>query len=105
MDRIPAMQIFMRVAVAGSFVRAAETPSLPLSTVTSSIKSLEKYLQVRLLNRTTRRVSLIPEGLQYRARCREFRQQSAGLQRFSLPHSSDTPVRHENIFGVEPVMG
>ncbi|WP_142910440.1 helix-turn-helix domain-containing protein, partial [Klebsiella pneumoniae] len=49
MDRIPAMQIFMRVAVAGNFVRAAETPSLPSSTVTSSIKSLEKYLQVRLL--------------------------------------------------------
>lgn len=38
MDRIQAMQIFMRVAQAGSFVRAAETLSLPSSTVTSSIK-------------------------------------------------------------------
>ena len=58
MDRIQAMQIFMRVAEGGSFVRAAETLLLPSSTVTSSIKSLENYLQVRLLNRTTRRVSL-----------------------------------------------
>lgn len=72
MDRIQAMQIFTRVAEAGSFVRAAETLSLPSSTVTSTIKSLEKYLQVRLLNRTTRRVSLTPEGMQYLAQCREI---------------------------------
>ena len=66
------MQVFMRVAEAGSFVRAAKTLSLPSSTVTSTIKNLEKYLQVRLLNRTTRRVSLTPEGLQYLAQCREI---------------------------------
>ncbi|WP_293797624.1 LysR family transcriptional regulator [uncultured Pantoea sp.] len=72
MDRIQAMQVFTRVAEAGSFVRAAETLSLPSSTVTSTIKNLEKYLRVRLLNRTTRRVSLTPEGLQYLAQCREI---------------------------------
>lgn len=72
MDRLQAMQIFMRVAEAGSFVRAAETLSLPSSTVTSTIKNLEKYLQVRLLNRTTRRVSLTSEGAQYLAQCREI---------------------------------
>lgn len=72
MDRIQAMQVFLRVAEAGSFVRAAETMSLPSSTVTSTIKNLEKYLQVRLLNRTTRRVSLTPEGLQYLGQCREI---------------------------------
>lgn len=72
MDRIQAMQVFLRVAEAGSFVRAAETLSLPSSTVTSTIKNLEKYLQVRLLNRTTRRVSLTSEGLQYLAQCREI---------------------------------
>lgn len=72
MDRIQAMQVFTRVAEAGSFVRAAETLSLPSSTVTSTIKNLEKYLQLRLFNRTTRRVSLTPEGLQYLAQCREI---------------------------------
>lgn len=72
MDRLQAMQIFTRVAEAGSFVRAAETLSLPSSTVTSTIKNLEKYLQVRLLNRTTRRVSLTPEGVRYLAQCREI---------------------------------
>lgn len=72
MDRIQAMQVFTRVAEAGSFVRAAETLSLPSSTVTSTIKNLEKHLQVRLLNRTTRRVSITPEGMQYLAQCREI---------------------------------
>jgi len=41
------MQVFIRVAEAGSFVRPAETLSLPSSTVTSTIKNLKKYLQVR----------------------------------------------------------
>lgn len=72
MDRIQSMQIFVRVAEAESFVRAAETLSLPASTVTSTIKNLEKHLQVRLLNRTTRRVSLTPHGLQYLTQCREI---------------------------------
>jgi len=72
MDRIQAMQVFVRVAEAGSFIQAAQTLSLPASTVTSSVKSLEKYLQVRLLNRTTRRVSLTPEGARYLAQCREI---------------------------------
>ena len=56
MDRIQAMQIFMRVAETGSFVQAAETPLLPSSTVSSTIKTSKN--QVRLLNRTTRRVNL-----------------------------------------------
>lgn len=72
MDRIQAMQVFVRVAEAGSFIHAAETLSLPASTVSSTIKRLEKHLQVRLLNRTTRRVSLTPEGTQYLAQCQEI---------------------------------
>lgn len=72
MDRIQAMQTFVRVAEAGNFVRAAETLNLPASTVTTTIKNLEKYLKVRLFNRTTRRVSLTSEGLQYLTKCREI---------------------------------
>jgi LysR family transcriptional regulator, regulator for bpeEF and oprC len=43
LDRIQAMQIFVRVAEAESFINAAETLSLPASTVTSTVKNLEKY--------------------------------------------------------------
>ncbi|MDS7693300.1 LysR family transcriptional regulator [Acinetobacter soli] len=72
LDRIQAMQIFVRVAEAESFIHAAEALSLPASTVTSTVKNLEKYLQVRLLNRTTRRVSLTPEGAEYLIQCRDI---------------------------------
>ncbi len=70
MDRVQAMQVFLRVVESGSFIRAAETLSLPASSVTGIIKRLEKHLQTRLLNRSTRKLSLTPEGEQYFHRCR-----------------------------------
>jgi len=72
MDRVQAMQVFLRVVESGSFIRAAETLSLPASSVTGIIKRLEKHLQTRLLNRSTRKLSLTPEGEQYFDRCREI---------------------------------
>lgn len=71
MDRLQAMKVFLRVVETNSFVRAAETLSLPASSVTGMVKALEKHLQVRLLNRTTRSLSLTPEGEQYALRCQE----------------------------------
>lgn len=72
MDRVQAMQVFLRVVESGSFVRAAETLGLPASSVTGIIKRLEKHLQIRLLNRSTRNLSLTPEGERYFYRCREI---------------------------------
>lgn len=72
MDRIKAMQVFLRVVESGSFVRAADTLGLPASSVTSMIKRLEKHLQTRLLHRSTRSLSLTPEGDRYARRCREI---------------------------------
>lgn len=72
MDRIQAMQVFSRVVETNSFVRAAETLALPPSSVTSIIKNLEKFLEVRLLHRTTRSLSLTEDGQRYYARCREI---------------------------------
>ena len=66
------MQVFLRVVEGGSFVRAAETLGLPASSVTAIIKRLEKHLQTRLLNRSTRNLSLTPEGERYFHRCREI---------------------------------
>lgn len=72
MDRILAMQAYVRVVEAKSFVRAAEALSMPPSTVTGLIKGLEKHLRVRLLNRTTRSVSLTSEGERYYLQCHEI---------------------------------
>lgn len=65
MDRFQAMQVFTAVVEANSFSQAAENLGLPRATVTTIIQGLEKRLQVRLLNRTTRRLSLTPDGAAY----------------------------------------
>jgi LysR family transcriptional regulator for bpeEF and oprC len=69
MDRFQAMQVFTRVVDANSFTRAADSLGLPRTTVTTTIQGLEAMLQVRLLNRTTRRLSLTPDGAAYYERC------------------------------------
>ncbi len=65
MDRFQAMQVFVRVVEANSFTRAADGLALPRTTVTTVIQNLERHLGVRLLNRTTRRISLTPDGAAY----------------------------------------
>lgn len=68
-DRFQAMQVFMRVVDANSFSRAADNLDMPRATVTTTIQNLESLLQVRLLNRTTRRISLTPDGAAYYDHC------------------------------------
>lgn len=65
MDRIAAMNAFVRVVEAGTFTKAADTLDLPNATVTRLIQGLEQDLKVRLLHRTTRRVTVTPEGATY----------------------------------------
>jgi len=65
MDRFQAMQVFVRVVDANSFTRAADSLALPRTTVTTAVQNLERRLGVRLLNRTTRRISLTPDGAAY----------------------------------------
>lgn len=69
MDRFQAMQVFTRVVDANSFTGAADLLGLPRATVTTIIQNLEALLQVRLLNRTTRRLSLTPDGAAYYEHC------------------------------------
>ena len=69
MDRLQAMQVFVRIVDTASFSRAAEMLRLPKATVSTSIQALESHLGVKLLNRTTRRVHVTPDGAAYYARC------------------------------------
>jgi LysR family transcriptional regulator for bpeEF and oprC len=62
MDRLKALEIFKAVADRGSFVKAADALDLSTAVVSRSVQDLEAALGVRLLQRTTRRVSLTPEG-------------------------------------------
>lgn len=65
MDRIQSMKVFARVVESGSFTRAAESLALPKGTATKLVQQLETHLRVKLLNRTTRRVTVTPEGAVY----------------------------------------
>jgi LysR family transcriptional regulator for bpeEF and oprC len=72
MDRLKAMQVFIRVVETEGFGKAAETLSLPPSTVTRAIKELESSLGVRLLQRTTRQLSLTANGAAYYNACQRI---------------------------------
>jgi LysR family transcriptional regulator, regulator for bpeEF and oprC len=69
MDRLQAMQVFVQVVDAGSFTRAADVLRLPKASVTTLVQGLEAHLRVKLLNRTTRRVSVTADGAAYYERC------------------------------------
>ncbi len=65
MDKLAAMQAFVRVVDSGTFTRAADLMNVPKSTVTRLVQELEKELGVRLLHRTSRHLTLTQEGQAY----------------------------------------
>lgn len=65
MDQIAAMRAFVRVVEAGTFSRAADLLDMPKPTLTKLVQQLESHLRTRLLNRTTRRVGVTPDGAAY----------------------------------------
>ncbi|CAH0282734.1 HTH-type transcriptional regulator DmlR [Massilia sp. Bi118] len=65
MDHLLALRAFVRIAEAGSFGKAADQLGVPRSTASKLIQDLEVHLETRLLQRTTRRITVTPEGAQY----------------------------------------
>jgi len=72
MDRLAGITAFVRVAERGGFSAAARHLNLSTSTVSDQVQALENALGVRLLNRTTRRVSLTEIGREYYERCSQI---------------------------------
>jgi DNA-binding transcriptional LysR family regulator len=72
MDKYQQMRVFYAVVDVGSFVAAAETLSMSKAAVSRYVSDLEKRLGVRLLHRTTRKLSVTPEGEVFFARCRDI---------------------------------
>ncbi len=75
MDRITALQLFVRAVETGSFSKAARDVQLTQPTVTKHIAALEKKLGARLLNRNTRGLSLTEIGTAYYEKCRVILEQ------------------------------
>ncbi|HEY0064241.1 MAG TPA: LysR family transcriptional regulator, partial [Telluria sp.] len=72
MDKVKAMQTFVRIVEANSFSKAAEILQLPRASLTATMQNLEAFLGTQLLQRTTRRLSVTPDGAQYYQQCIEI---------------------------------
>ena len=85
------MALFVRVVETGGIARAAESLRIPKATATTLLQKLEASLGVKLLNRTTRRVSVTADGAAYYTRATailaEVREAEEALsQRAAAPH-------------------
>lgn len=80
------MQVFVRVAEAGSFIAVAHQLDVDRSVVTRQIGALEKSLGIKLINRSTRRLSLSTAGAAFLEQCRVILQ---------MVESAETGLRQE----------
>ncbi len=81
MDRIEAMSTLLAVVRAGSLSAASRDLGTPLATVSRHVSELEARLGTRLLNRTTRRVTLTDAGEAYVEACRSILEQVEAAER------------------------
>jgi DNA-binding transcriptional LysR family regulator len=90
MDRLESMSILVAAVEAGSLSAAARRLGTPLATVSRKVSELEGHLKARLLNRTSRRLTLTDAGQSYVAACRRILEQVDEAERaasgeFSAP--------------------
>lgn len=112
LNRWLAMNVFVKVVEQGSFARAAERMDLSTSAVSRHVAELESHLDTRLLNRTTRRISLTESGQAFYERTLQL---LADLEEAEAAASSSTATPRGTIrltcsinFGVKhlaPAMG
>ena len=69
MDRLTSMEVFLKVVEFGSFIGASEALNISRPMASKHVQRLEDDLGVRLLHRTTRKVSLTEAGHSFHARC------------------------------------
>ncbi|TGQ45854.1 LysR family transcriptional regulator [Mesorhizobium sp. M00.F.Ca.ET.216.01.1.1] len=72
MDRLGAMSLFVAAVEAGSLSAAGRRFGMPLATVSRKVSDLERHLKTRLLNRSTRQLTLTDAGQAYLAACRRI---------------------------------
>jgi len=83
------LMVFVTVVESGSFSRAAEQLGQDNSVVSRTIKRLEQKLDIQLLNRTTRQISLTHEGERYFTRVQKILQDMAAAENDLLEHRNE----------------
>lgn len=108
MNRLDAMECFVRVAQAGSFAAAATQADVARSAVTRQIAALERHLGVKLVARTTRRLHLTAAGVAYLEKCREILDLVAaaesGLGAEAAAHRGPIRISGPVSFGIRHLM-
>ncbi|MDX8455464.1 LysR family transcriptional regulator [Mesorhizobium sp. VK9D] len=91
MDRLDAMSLLVATVEAGSLSAAARRAGVPLATVSRKLSELEKHLKTRLLNRSTRRLTLTDAGQSYLDACRRILDEVSEAERIAAgEYSSPT---------------
>jgi DNA-binding transcriptional LysR family regulator len=88
MNTLDAMKVFARVAELGSFTQAANSLGLPKASVSAAVQQLEALVGTRLLQRTTRRVSITQDGQVLHERCRELLDDVEDLRTLFQPEAA-----------------
>jgi hypothetical protein len=91
MDRLQTIESFVRIAHAGSYTKAAQQLGVSRALLSRRIIELEARLGVRLLNRSTRSVSLTTEGRAYLTRCKQVLEDMDSADR-EIARSAQTPL-------------
>ncbi|MFM0091687.1 LysR family transcriptional regulator [Paraburkholderia sediminicola] len=89
MNQLQSMRVFVKVADLGSFVRAAGALDLSTAVVTRHVADLEARLGSRLLNRTTRRLSLTESGTTYLERVRHILDDLEGVEQMVVARNHE----------------
>jgi len=81
MDRLEAMSTLLAAVEAGSLSAASRKLGMPLATVSRKVSELEAHLRTRLVNRTSRRLSLTDAGRSYVAACKRILEEVGEAER------------------------
>ncbi len=112
MDKLNLINIFLVVSRSGSFAAASAQLGVDPSTISKAMQQLESHLNVRLFNRTTRKLQLTSAGEMYRSSCAdllgglEVCEQQLHFDQ-SLPRGSlrvNVPVAYGQLY-IMPMMG
>ncbi|MGG1948559.1 LysR family transcriptional regulator [Trinickia sp. NRRL B-1857] len=90
MDTLLSMRVFARIVESGSLTRASDTSGLATPRVSALLRMLEQHLGCKLLNRTTRRLSLTEDGQAYYERCVAVLREIDDMEA-SMSHSRNAP--------------
>jgi DNA-binding transcriptional LysR family regulator len=111
MNHLQAMRVFVQVAENGSFGRAAASLEMSNAVVTRYVALLEGHLATRLVNRTTRSVSLTEAGAAYADGCRRMLEQLDAMESSITRSATDLSGRLKlvavasfSLFGLTPLL-